>query len=165
MMRLSVQMDRRTHTVALLRHGAGGRVWIGEACYEAELSRAAGGEHLLTLDGKAHGLWIASHGETAWVHAFGRAWEISLLDPVKQAGAGHDESDLAVAPMPGTVVEIMVSVGEVVSRGQPLVVIESMKMQTTLAAGRDGTVAELPVAPGEAFNRGALLARLAAGEG
>jgi biotin carboxyl carrier protein len=94
-----------------------------------------------------------------------RLWEISLLDPVKQAGAGHDESDLAVAPMPGTVVAIMVSVGEAVSRGQPLVVIESMKMQTTLAAGRDGTVAELPVAAGEAFNRGALLARLAAGEG
>jgi acetyl/propionyl-CoA carboxylase alpha subunit len=165
MMRLTAQLDGGTHPVALLRHGPGGHVWIGETGHEATISVDASGETVLVLDGKAYRLWIASHGETAWLHAFGRDWQVSLLDPVKQASAGHDESDLAVAPMPGTVVEIAVKVGEAVTRGQVLLVIESMKMQTTLTAGRDGTVAELPVAPGEAFNRGALLARLAAGEG
>jgi len=165
MMRLVAQVDGKSHPVALLRHGAGGRVWIGEAGHEAVISVDASGECVIVLDGQAHRLRIASHGETAWLHAFGRDWEVSLLDPVKQASAGHDESDLAVAPMPGTVVEVLVRVGEAVACGQALVVIESMKMQTTITAERDGTVAELPMKPGETFNRGALLARLGTGEG
>jgi acetyl/propionyl-CoA carboxylase alpha subunit len=164
MMRLTVRVGGKPHAVALLRHGAGGRVWTGETGHEATICRGAGGVHVVTVDGVSHEVRIASHGETAWLHAFGRDWEVSLLDPVKQASIGQDESDLAVAPMPGTVVEILVEPGQAVARGQALVVIESMKMQTTLTAGRDGTVAEVPVAPGEAFNRGAVLARLAAGE-
>jgi len=164
-MRLTVQIDGKTHAVALLRHGTGGRVWIDEVGHEAAISKAASGEHVMVVDGKSHQVWIARHGETAWLHAFGRDWEVGLPDPVKQASAGHDEADLAVAPMPGTVVEVLVAAGEAVTRGQALLVIESMKMQTTVTAGRDGTVAEVPVTAGEAFNRGALLARLEAGEG
>jgi acetyl/propionyl-CoA carboxylase alpha subunit len=163
MMRLTAQVDGIKYAVALLRHGAGGRVWIDETPHEATISIDARGEHLVVVDGNAQGVWVARHGETAWLHAFGRDWEIVLLDPVKQASADQDESDLAIAPMPGTVVEILVKPGEAVARGQALLVIESMKMQTTITAGRDGTVAEVPVTPGQAFNRGALLARLEAG--
>jgi biotin carboxyl carrier protein len=164
MMHLTAMIDGRQHTVALLRRGDGGRVWIDEASHEATMSVGEGGRHVVVVGGTAHEVWLAQHGETAWVHAFGRAWEISLLDPVKQASARHDESDAAMAPMPGTVIEVFVKPGDAVTRGQALLVIESMKMQTTIAAGRDGTVAEVPVAPGQAFNRGALLARLQAGE-
>lgn len=163
-MRLTAVIDGRQHTVALLRRGDGGRVWIDAASHEATMSAGEGGRHVVVVGGTAHEVWLAQHGETAWVHAFGRAWEINLPDPVKQASGGHDESDSAVAPMPGTVVEVLVQPGDRVTRGQTLVVIESMKMQTSITAGRDGTVAEVPAAKGQSFDRGALLARLQAGE-
>jgi biotin carboxyl carrier protein len=165
MMRLTLVIDGTSHTVALLRHGTGGRIWIGDAPHEATITSMESGEHVVVVDGAAYPVWIAQHGETAWVHAFGRAWEINLPDPVKQASGGHDETDVALAPMPGTVVEVLVHPGDQVTRGQTLLVIESMKMQTSITAGRDGTVAEVPLAPGQSFNRGALLARLQAGEG
>jgi len=163
-MRLTLDIDGTRHTVALLRHGAGGRIWIGDAPHEATITGDQGGERIVVVDGISHRVWVAQHGETAWVHAFGRAWEINLPDPVKQASGRHDESDSALAPMPGTVVEVLVQPGDQVTRGQVLLVIESMKMQTSITAGRDGTVAEVPAAQGQSFDRGALLARLQAGE-
>jgi acetyl/propionyl-CoA carboxylase alpha subunit len=165
MMRLTLDIDGTSHSVALLRHGTGGRIWVGDASHEATITGDESGERIVVVDGVSHRVWVAQHGETSWVHAFGRAWEINLPDPVKQASGAHDESDSALAPMPGTVVEVLVQPGDQVTRGQVLLVIESMKMQTSITAGRDGKVAEVPAAKGQSFDRGALLARLQAGEG
>jgi biotin carboxyl carrier protein len=62
--------------------------------------------------------------------------------------------------MPGTVVEVTVAVGDEVSQGQRLVVIESMKMQSELVAERDGVVASVFRAVGDTFDRGAPLVSL-----
>ena len=62
---------------------------------------------------------------------------------------------------PGTVVKIMVAAGDAVHKGQPLLVIESMKMQTEIAARRDGTVEQIFVTENQTFDRGARLVALA----
>jgi acetyl/propionyl-CoA carboxylase alpha subunit len=69
-------------------------------------------------------------------------------------------SDTVVAPMPGTVVEVAVEVGETVDAGQPLVVLEAMKMETPLRAPADGTVGAVHVAAGDHVARGAVLVSL-----
>ncbi|MNC88316.1 Acetyl-/propionyl-coenzyme A carboxylase alpha chain [compost metagenome] len=50
-----------------------------------------------------------------------------------------------VAPMPGTVVKVLAAPGDVVAKGDPIVVIEAMKMEHTIGAAGDGTVAEVLV--------------------
>ena len=65
---------------------------------------------------------------------------------------------------PGQVLRILVSQGQAVTQGDPLVVIESMKMESTLVAPGTGTVAEIPVAKGELISSGQLLVRLYAHE-
>lgn len=67
-----------------------------------------------------------------------------------------------VAPMPGLVVRVAVSVGDVVSAGQGLAVIEAMKMENELRASSAGVVMAIRVTPGEAVNKGAVLIELAA---
>ena len=68
-----------------------------------------------------------------------------------------------VAPMPGKIVRVVVGVGDRVLARQPLIVIEAMKMENELRAGREGTVAELHVQDGQSVNGGALLAVIATG--
>ncbi|HEU5156822.1 MAG TPA: biotin carboxylase N-terminal domain-containing protein [Streptosporangiaceae bacterium] len=74
-----------------------------------------------------------------------------------------DPLDLVVpgsllAPMPGTVVRILAERGATVIAGQPLVVIEAMKMEHPIAAATSGTLTELNVAPGQQVDSGATLA-------
>jgi len=65
--------------------------------------------------------------------------------------ATHTISGKALlAPLPGTVTEIFVLPGAQVEAGQPMCVIEAMKMKNTIRAHRSGTIANVPVSPGQA---------------
>jgi biotin carboxyl carrier protein len=71
-------------------------------------------------------------------------------------GAGSGPLRL-VAPMPGKVVRVLVTAGEVVRARQPLVVVEAMKMENELRAARDGTVVDIQAREGMSVDAGALL--------
>ena len=83
------------------------------------------------------------------------------LDPIEKKLRESDQVDVATAPMPGAVISAAVDGGDAVTAGQPLMVIESMKMQSEIVAWRDGTVERVHVAAGESFDRGAGLVALA----
>jgi biotin carboxyl carrier protein len=69
-----------------------------------------------------------------------------------------------VAPMPGRVVKVLVTPGEVVPAGRPLVVVEAMKMENELSSDRPGVVTNIRVAAGQNVDSGALLVELAPAE-
>ena len=75
-------------------------------------------------------------------------------DDAGHAGAGPQR---IVAPMPGKIVRVGVKPGDTVTARQTLVVIEAMKMENELKAGRDGTVGELHAQEGASVDAGALL--------
>jgi propionyl-CoA carboxylase alpha chain len=75
-----------------------------------------------------------------------------FADPSEAIAAGS-----LVAPMPGSVVRVLVEAGARVSKGQPLVVLEAMKMEHTLTAPVDGTVKSIRYAVGEQVPEGAEL--------
>lgn len=77
------------------------------------------------------------------------------------AGATAQASKLSpTAPMPGLVRQILVKIGDKVQAGQPLVVMEAMKLQTTLSAGGDAIVEAVLVKEGELVSDGAELVTL-----
>jgi len=63
-----------------------------------------------------------------------------------------------LAPMPGTVVSVAVAEGDDITAGDPVLVIEAMKMQHTVSAPHAGTVTDLPVRPGDQVAAGEVLA-------
>ena len=75
----------------------------------------------------------------------------------KQRDAGPGVKETVRAPMQGTVVKTEVAVGDTVSAGDLLVVLEAMKMENHITAPRDGTVGELPAKPGQNVEAGAAL--------
>jgi acetyl/propionyl-CoA carboxylase alpha subunit len=149
------------HTVEVVRRGTRATVTIDGRDHLASL-RPAGDASELTFETRTERVWTVVDGDTVWVHALGRAWELSLVDPVERALAGGASEDTSLAPMPGTVITVAVAAGETVSAGQPLVVIESMKMQSEIVAARDGVVEQVFLAVGETFDRGAPLVSLVA---
>ncbi len=67
--------------------------------------------------------------------------------------------DIIISPMPGRVVKILVQPGTQIKKGQPLMVIESMKMENIISSDRDGIVKEVLVKPGMVVNRGSSLVK------
>jgi acetyl/propionyl-CoA carboxylase alpha subunit len=130
----------------------------GRSC-RASLN-ADGDRHTLQLDGVRTVLEAAVDGDTVWLHAFGRAWEVEIVDPTQRAERTAVSRDVLSAPMPGTVIAVAVAPGEAVTQAQVLVVIESMKMQSEITAPRAGTIASVHVALGDFFERGATLVAL-----
>jgi biotin carboxyl carrier protein len=73
-----------------------------------------------------------------------------LVERVRRSAAGERAIPPEVRPpMPAVVVKVLVAVGEAVSRGQPLVVVSAMKMETTLVAPKDGVVSEIKAKEGD----------------
>ena len=80
-------------------------------------------------------------------------------DPTKLAPAGS-----LLAPMPGLVLRVLAEPGAVVTAGQPLLVLEAMKMEQTVSAPADGVLAELRAKAGEQVSTGQVLAVLESGD-
>ena len=124
------------------------------------------GGFVALLAGRAERLQAVADGDQVWVHWRGRAFALQRLDPTRSAGTtGAEAAGSVHAPMPGVVVSLLVEAGQAVREGDALLVIESMKLQSTLCAALAGTVAELPFAVGQSFQRGVVLARVHAAEG
>ena len=111
--------------------------------------------------GQRQVLNVYQNGAVAHVHSAQGASQIIAIDTLAHAGAGLADVGRLTAPMPGKVVSFSVKAGDKVTRGQPLAVMDAMKMEHTIAAPADGTVAELLFAPGDQVAEGAELLRLA----
>jgi glutaconyl-CoA/methylmalonyl-CoA decarboxylase subunit gamma len=74
-------------------------------------------------------------------------------------GATGSGAALLRAPLPGQLAEVSVAVGERVSRGQAVAVLEAMKMKNTIRSPRDGIVAEVRVQAGQTVAHGDVLLR------
>ena len=103
-------------------------------------------------------------GEVVHVFAPRGAVEITTVDALAHAGDATSEGGRLTAPMPGKVVSFAVKAGDKVEKGQPLAVMEAMKMEHTIAAPADGEVVELLFAPGDQVTEGAELLKLKAAE-
>ena len=94
----------------------------------------------------------------------GEGWRLRGNRPAGAAGGADLASGRLTAPMPGRVVQVLVSSGDAVRQGQPMMVVEAMKMEHTITAPRDGIVAAVHFAPGDLVEEGAELIALADGD-
>ncbi|GAA4237922.1 acetyl-CoA carboxylase biotin carboxylase subunit [Actinomadura meridiana] len=102
----------------------------------------------LTYAGRTTSFEAARDGRTLWLGRDGHTW--ALGEHVRAEGAAAEATGDGVlrSPMPGTVLAVKAAEGDRVTKGQPLVVVEAMKMEHTVTAPLDGVVADLPVRAG-----------------
>lgn len=100
-----------------------------------------------------------------WLGRDGQVWAVAEEEPLAPARDERAAGDGVVrSPMPGTVRAVRAVVGEKVRAGQPLLIVEAMKMEHTLNAPNDGVVSQLTVEAGQQVGLDELLAVVSAEE-
>ena len=134
-----------------------GVIRLGARAYGAGVEEIA-----LEIDGRACRALVARVHGRVLVSLEGRVFAFETGDDSAGAHAGVG-SGVVTAPMPGKVVTVLVQVGETVVVGQPLVVLEAMKMESTLAAEVAGRVNAVPAVAGATVAAGDLLVEITPG--
>jgi biotin carboxyl carrier protein len=166
-MKWVVQGLSGSHEVEVERSGDGFEVTVDGHRHSVDM---------ICLDGAVASLRFVEDGrsfQVAYQHGNHRKWrvgvlereyDLSVLTPVEAldevAAAGAKGPSRITAPIPGKVVSVAVSAGDEVTPGQPLVVLEAMKMENELTADQAGKVAEVHVSPGDTVESGTVLVEL-----
>ena len=157
------------HAKALLTYERGGSLHLavgeGDAAVAGPLVFAAQANGIeLQFAGQRTRAAVYAQGEVDHVFTPLGATQITAIDLLAHAGEVAAEGGRLTAPMPGKVVSFAVKAGDTVAKGQPLAVMEAMKMEHTIAAPADGVVQELLYAPGDQVTEGAELLKLVVAE-
>jgi 3-methylcrotonyl-CoA carboxylase alpha subunit len=154
---------RGTHHAFVLEREAGALTLVSGAQRWAFTTNARGGANVydVTLADRRTTLTVYASGERFSIFAPEGSAVVDEFDPVAQPFDAAHEGGGLTAPMPGKVIAFLARAGDAVTRGQPLAVMEAMKMEHTISAPRDGTVAEVLYAVGDQVAEGGELLRLA----
>jgi len=133
-----------------------------ETVYEGQISYDSSDahNHTLWLEGARISAQSWVNNETVYVFTDSGRDEITLIDIMAHVGEDTASVGSLKSPMPGQVVAFKVAVGDTVKKGEPLAVIEAMKIEHTITAPTDGVVAELLFAAGDLVADGDELLRI-----
>jgi len=124
------------------------------------------GQVAAQLDGRSYGVSIEGDEHRCWVTVAGHLYQVEIEDEREQAAHAAERASgrrggTLESVMPGIVVQLLVAEGESVREGQPLLILEAMKMQNEIAASCAGIVKAFHVDEGAAVASGQKLVTLA----
>jgi len=133
------------------------------AAVEAHVHRTGPEAVVVRLDGRAHRAVVVREGACLWVAMDGHTYQLCTEAPGRPEAPPSTETQ-AASPMTGTVAALHVEPGQAVAEGEPLFVVEAMKMEYAVRAPRDVVVAEVRVAVGDPVELGQPLVLFAEAE-
>ena len=121
-----------------------------------QIVRAANGRMDLLVDGQRVTAHVSSDMAKRWVTINGQTIILTKTSGAKQ-GVRHEHAGGLIAPMPGQIRSVSVSVGDAVKKGQTLLTMEAMKMEIRIQALKDGVVKSVSVTQGQTVEREQIL--------
>jgi 3-methylcrotonyl-CoA carboxylase alpha subunit len=140
-------------------------ITLDETVYQGNLCVTAPGEGWLHFNGRILPFYITQKQESLSIWLNGKTYHLDLISAAKRRSGSSPSSALSdgaiKSPMPGTVLKVLVKAGELVEANQPLMIMESMKMEMTLSAPQAGKVEGVYCQEGQLVDMGVLLVTLA----
>ncbi|MDQ3650898.1 MAG: acetyl-CoA carboxylase biotin carboxyl carrier protein subunit [Acidobacteriota bacterium] len=159
-MKLTAQTDDQCHTLDVRREGEHVTAEIDDRHYDLVAHEPETGVYLFIVDGRVYECRVDTTGNQRGayqVRVGADTFAVALSDPKRLRDAKSSGPDTGgrvslIAPMPGKVVRVLVSVGAAVATGDGLVVVEAMKMQNEMKSPKDGNVVEIHTQIGATVN-------------
>lgn len=160
-----LNFDGDQHAAVVARRGEKTQVGIdgGELLPISPYHVLQGKAIVMRYNGRLHLVHLSGTDSQGTLQATinGRPIKLSVMDELRaqalESQADAEGGGTIKADIPGLVVEIKVKEGQLVSKGDPVIVVEAMKMQNELCAAVNGSVKSVPVKVGQAVNPGDLL--------
>lgn len=114
----------------------------------------ANGRLAIELEGERYHASVVQTADGITILLPGEVARLGLFNPLNVDAGEGDAGDIVLAPMPGKVIQMLVAVGDKVEKGQPLAILEAMKMEHTIAAKRAGEIERIGAATGEQVGEG-----------
>ena len=158
------KLGEQTYTVEIEETGKGlYRVSVDGNEFFVDGKKTGRTNYSLIVDNRSFEIEVDNAEDEYRVLVDGRNYHVNLVDE-RRVRVGGAQSDLQLegrqrvsVPMPGKVIEVLVSEGESVEKGQGLVIVEAMKMENEVRSPITGEVKEIKVKPGDAVEGGAVL--------
>jgi len=127
--------------------------------HDVNVRSSSHGRHLVVVDGRARVMFARCIQGATWIWCKGRAFKVEDLGKKSRSStpAPQGESGSVTPPMPAVVAEVLVQVGDEVEKGQDLVVVTAMKMETRLSANRTGRISAVNTEVGASVMPGDVL--------
>ncbi len=160
-----VEIDEKLHQVELVRAGSGWHCKLDGRELPVDVVFSQSGVLSILLNGKSYEVKQETAGPETSIVVGNERFRASIRDPRslrsrrRGADSGQGVKKLS-APMPGKVVRILAPAGTEVEAGQPVLVIEAMKMQNELKSPKKGRVKKIAVSEGAAVEAGQALAEV-----
>lgn len=157
---MQAAIGNEKHEVEIRRDGEKVRARVDDREYDLEASEVEPNVFLLKHDNRIYQIYVAPNG---FANIGNHQLEITLTDPKRLRGAAaatanaDGVSEIKTA-MPGKLVRVLVEAGAAIKQGEPVLVVEAMKMQNEMKSPKDGTVKEIRFAEGATVNAGDVLA-------
>lgn len=158
------QVGDEIRTVSVQRDGDHFVVIVGGAIYEVRAQRPEHGRLNLHAGDQRLRAYVARDGLRRYVAMAGQTWELERPKPEqkRRAGAaGGPGAGSLEASMPGLVLDVLVTEGDTVERGETLVLLEAMKMELRISAPAGGAVIKVHCKAGDVVDRGQVLVEIA----
>jgi len=165
-MKYYVQVNGRDHEVEVVERAGQLQVSIdGELTDSAYHEVDHQGQIALLMEGRGYAVSVRGSRNEYDVTLAGHNYHVEIEDERERAAHAAERErskggGVVKAVMPGVVVEVSVAEGDVVAEGQPLLILEAMKMQNEIGAPGEGRVKKIHIAQGEAVAAGAKLVEL-----
>lgn len=159
-MKTYLEHDGQLFSLDVVPLSEGYQVQLGDRTATVHFARGADGQLTFILDGHKVEAHVSTDGKRRWVSFGGKTLVFEKTSGRRGGGATGYSSGRLTAPMPGQVRAVNVAVGDAVTKGQTLLVLEAMKMEIRIQAPTAGIVERLAVEQGETVEREQVLVEI-----
>jgi len=135
------------------------RVSLDKKTYEVSVEFIGTDEILLNIDGKIHNVIVNANTTSYTVYVNGRCFQIEKKSVLQILGPKMGKPRLikVQTSMPGRIVKVLMKEGDEVEEGQPVMILEAMKMQNEIKSPRSGRLSKIGPQAGDSVETGAVL--------